>query len=384
MEQNNEGNAVVARDATEWQKKKAHQDVMARLSEVSGYYAMEEDYDQYPVRQWHAVELSIDELKEIMARENTTEIVYMIYRYGEMVKERGYGSVLPPEIQLLIAKRNNFQEVDAYTAYQGFCEEAQDVVLSEWSHERIMLYISLHGFSPDMQRKLWARQDLDEMALHIRYHGLDDGFVKEKFDILQKTQDYSFFYLFIENHELSVVGQKLMLSIVSPKAFSDYTSCYGLWDEVHADLLNLRSVSDILLYFGRHHYLCPKAENVLVRYPDQEKRHELLMSYIKSWKSSTFSPKDHFLTALMKAPELDYEALSKVFVTLPYTDTFLYEEAQEDIALMATGEEAAVLARFESGEPLHIRALTELFFRNEPKWFETYIAKCTAKMCYRY
>ena len=220
MEQNNEGNAVVARDATEWQKKKAHQDVMARLSEVSGYYAMEDDYDQYPVRQWHAVELSIDELKEIMARENTTEIAYMIYRYGEMVRERGYGSVLPPEIQLLIVKRNNFQEVDAYTAYQGFCEEAQDVVLSEWSHERIMLYISLHGFSPDMQRKLWARQDLDEMALHIRYHGLDDGFVKEMFDILQKTQDYSFFYLFIENHELSVVGQKLMLSIVSPKAFS--------------------------------------------------------------------------------------------------------------------------------------------------------------------
>ena len=151
MQQKNEGNAVVAKDATEWQKKKVHQEIMGKLSTVSGYYSTEQDYDQYPVRQWHVTELSEDELKEVMARGSSTEIVYMIYRYGEMVKERGYGSVLPVSIQVLIVKRNKFEEVSAYTAYQGFCEEAQEVILNEWSHEQILRYISQHGLTAGCQ-----------------------------------------------------------------------------------------------------------------------------------------------------------------------------------------------------------------------------------------
>jgi len=384
MQQKNEGNAVVAKDATEWQKKKAHQEIMGKLSTVSGYYSTEQDYDQYPVRQWHVTELSEDELKEVMARGNTTEIVYMIYRYGEMVKERGYGSVLPVSIQVLIVKRNKFEEVSAYTAYQGFCEEAQEVILNEWSHEQILRYISQHGLTAGCQHKLLDRQDKDEIATHIKRHGLDNVLITELFTALRNSDDYSFFYLFIENHELPVLGQKLMLETVSSKAFSNYISCYGLWDVVHADLLNDRSVQDIILYFERHHYICPEAENLLACYPDKEKRHELLSAYVKNWKNTHFLPQDHFLSALIKAPELDYEVMSKVFIGLPYTDTFLYEEAQEDIELMAKGDENAVMARFESGEPLHIRALTELFYRNEPKWFEAYIAQCTGRICYRY
>lgn len=384
MKQENEGNAAVAQAASEWQKKRAHQEIMAKLSTVTGYYSMEQDYDQYPVRQWNGTELPEDVLKEVMERGDTTEIVYMIYRYGEMIRERGYGSVLPVSIQILIVKRNNFEEVDAYTAYQGFCEEAQEIILSEWSHERILHYVSQHGLAPSMQRKLLVRQDKDEIAAHIKHHGLDNILVAAILTELQISGDYTLFYLFIENHELPIVGQRLMLSAVNSKAFSDYISCYGLWDDVHEDLLRVRPVGDIKLYFERHHYLCPKAEDMLVRFPNHEERHELVMSYIKNWKNSKFFPKDHFLTSLLLAPELDYEALSKVFIALPYTDTFLYEEAQEDIELMAKGDENAVMARFESGEPLHIRALTELFYRNEPKWFEAYIANCTGRICYRY
>lgn len=384
MKQKGEGNVVVEKAATEWQKKKVHQEIMAKLSTVSGYYSMEQDYDQYPVRQWNCTELTESELKEIMERDDVAEIMYMIYRYGEMVKIRGYGSILPVFIQLLIVKRNNLHEVDAYTAYQGFCEEAQEIILKEWSHEQILHYISQHGLAPKAQREMLARQDRDEIATHIKRHGLDNELITAMFTELQTSEDYSFFYLFIQNHELPVLGQKLMLGTVNSRAFSDYISGYGLWNDVHEDLLKVRSVADIKLYFERHHYLCPAAEDMLARWENKEERHDLLMSYIKNWKSTTFAPKDHFLSVLIKAPELDYEILSKVFIALPYTDTFLYEEAQEDIELMAKGDESAIMARLASGEPLHIRALTELFFRNEPKWFEAYIAKCTERLCYLY
>ena len=384
MEQKNAESGFAAQGATEWQNKKAHEEIMAKLSDVSGYYSMEQDYDLYPVRQWNATELKIEELREIMARGDTEEIVYMIYRYAEMVQKREYGSILPSEIQVLIVKRNNSEEVDAYISYQGFCEEAQEIILSEWSHERIMFYISKHGFSLDCQRKLLKRQDKDEIALHIKNHGLDNLLVASMMTELQESGDYSFFYMFIENHELPIVGQRLMLGVVSAKTFSDYISCYGLWEDVHPDMLKMRDFADIKLYLERHHFLSPEAEDLLVRWPNKEERHELIMAYIKNWKGHNFLPKDHFLSALMKAPELDYEALAKVLIGLPYTDTFLYEEAQEDIELMAKGKRTAVWARIKSGKPLYIRALAELFFRNKPKWFEAYIANCTEQHCYLY
>lgn len=375
-----DGNPAVAQGAAEWEKKKSYADIIARLSKVGGHYSMEEDYDLYPVRQWNSTELSLEELKAIIAHGYTADIAYMIYRYAMMAEERGNGAILPPEIQMALVERNNPDEIEAYISHQGFCAEAQDFILDNWSEESMVCYLSRHGLEPLQQKKLMASNCAEALRVHIQHHGLCDEILEQKFEELKNNGDYSFFYLFINNHELPVVGQLMMLQIVQPQAFADYIARYGLWDDVHVDLLKYRSVDEVKLYLTQHHYLCPAAEDGLVRWKNTVERHELTMSYINYWKNRTFVPSDHFLTALLKAPELDYEAISSVLNSLPYSEMFI----DDDVALMVHGSADEVLARIDSGEPLYIRALTELFFRNEPQWLEAYLTKCTERLCYLY
>lgn len=85
---------------------------------------------------------SVAQLKQILKRGNHQEILLMIHRYGHLGPSERYvldcpfcphhdmlfGDILPAEIQVLIAKRGNMEEISAYLSYQNFGSAAQKIL----------------------------------------------------------------------------------------------------------------------------------------------------------------------------------------------------------------------------------------------------------------
>lgn len=88
---------------------------------------------------------SLNQLKQILKRGNHQEILLMIHRYGHLGPseryvldcpfcphfdhhDRLFGDILPEEIQVLIAKRGNMEEISAYLSYQNFGSAAQKIL----------------------------------------------------------------------------------------------------------------------------------------------------------------------------------------------------------------------------------------------------------------
>lgn len=77
-----------------------------------------------------------------------------------------------------------------------------------------------------------------------------------------------------------------------------------------------------------------------------------------------------FLWALFTVRPLEYDLLTECFLKLTYP----YRIVEEDVKLMQNGSHQEVMERIEAGT-LDDKALTALFFRNNPSEFEAYLDK---------
>ena len=383
-----------AQCAAEWRERQEHEAIMAKISQVKGYYVVDYGdavYGGGPYMTWKECTLSLDELWQIMKRSQSDEIMALIDRYNHAVSKENLQNgrhlpyfSLPEEIQEEIAFRGVPEEINAYLAVQGFGAKGQDVILNRGNHDEIMNYVSKHGLLLEQQRKLLERGDEEEIRMHISRHGLAQEILDEKLNEVEKTGDCSFFYKFIDLHELPIEEQKKMLCIVPEWAILDYFNKYGLWNEAHITLLLHCPKEVVKIYFQKHHYLCPEAEDVLATLRVKEVREELVDAYMHWWKrgNGCFLPQDHFLSALLKEPEANHDAIAHLLVNMPYSSCFIDENVEQDMELVKNGSDEELQTRIDAGQPMHIRAFSELFFERDSKFFTDYMAKCAKAGCY--
>lgn len=364
-------NKCVAQGAAAWQEKETREQVMRDLESVHGYVDSYFQINGY-VYVWAIQELPHTRAIEIAERGNHDEIMFMIHQYGKAncpPEKRSFlreirNCILPEKVQVIIAQRNNPEEMNAYCSYQGFDKLAQGVILDRGDHSELMRYMERHGFDALHQRQLRKRGNAEEINLHIRKHGWADELLEEMFDGLGKGNQESLreYHTYISLRELPVKYQHRMLREVLTPEFQAYVDKYGLWKDTHADLAEYRLMSEVRYYLARHPYLDYGGASVLAR----KGTHEDKMFYL----DCPYCDINGFLWAMFKVRPLDYEALTSCFLRISCP----FDEKKEDIELMKNGSHEEVMKRIAVGK-LGNRALTALFFRNNRKEFETYLDK---------
>lgn len=364
-------NKCVAQGAAAWQEKETREQVMRDLESVHGYVDSYFQINGY-VYVWAIKELPHTRAIEIAERGNHDEIMFMIHQYGKAncpPEKRSFlreirNCILPEKVQVIIAQRNNPEEMNAYCSYQGFDKSAQGVILDRGDHSELMRYMERHGFDALHQRQLRKRGNAEEINLHIRKHGWADELLEEMFDGLGKENQESLreYHTYISLRELPVKYQHRMLREVLTPEFQAYVDKYGLWKDTHADLAEYRLMSEVRYYLARHPYLDYGGASVLAR----KGTHEDKMFYL----DCPYCDINGFLWAMFKVRPLDYEALTSCFLRISCP----FDEKKEDIELMKNGSHEEVMKRIAVGK-LGNRALTALFFRNNRKEFETYLDK---------
>ena len=372
-------NSAVVQGAKQFNDQLKHEEIMKKLDGVRGYqyviYGGDDDYNDGPYVCWHDGKLPPEDLTEIMNRARHDEIMYMIYRYNNAVdyenQQKGHCPCyfsLPEEIQEMLAKRNNREEIDAYLEKQGFGAKGQDVILKRGDHEEILSYVRRHGLLSEQQKKLLKRNNLEEIEEHIRHHGLCDDLLDGIFKEVQ-AGNMTAYQNFIDLHELPVKYQKKMLEIADAEMFSHYIHHYGLWEDAHEMLVKTRSDDDIKQYICRHRYLSALAENALVA----KRNTELNTLYVECKYNSGSDTR--FLVCLLRQRPLDYASITRALLAVKAKryDSDLYAT---DAKIMKDGTRKQVLERIAKPERLTIRCLSLLFFRNEPDLFEAYLDTC--------
>ncbi len=358
-------NKYVAQGAAAWQEKETHSRIMQELSQV---YGKEDSYFQINgyFRYWSVKLLEPKRAKEIAQRGNHDEIMYMIHQYGKsicseqkrMYLQKVHEPVMPDEVQVIIAKRNNPEEMSAFLQYWGFGADGQDVVLERNDHNELLHYVSLHGLLPRQQHKLRELGYADVFDLHIQKHGLCSDLLNEIFQKLENG-DTTDFYHFIHLHELPVTHQVKMVQVVNSSEFKAYVDLYGLWNDVHGHILEYRSMNDTLYYISKHHFLEENAERIFASRALPQGR--------KLYLKVKAGDKRPFIKQLLRIRPLDYETLTDAFIDLDIsgnTDT-------EDMTLMRNGSHEAVMERVtDTSRPLSRQVFIALFFRNNTDEFE--------------
>lgn len=374
-----------APDVKEWRERQLHDSIMEKIASVKG--AQEVDYSG-PYVSWVEKTLPLADLLMILKRGHHDEILALINAYNHAVSyeeqqktgRNGYLS-MPEEIQELIAKRGDKEEIDAYLACQGFGEKGQKVILERGNHDEILAYVARHGLLENEQRELLKRRNEAEISTHISHHGLADQLVSEMIDDIYRDEDCRLYDVFVAHHELPIFAQKMILNLLKDEVVIGYFSRYGFGNEVHTTLLK-RSQEVIVAYLQRHHYLCPEAEDKLATLSDKIKRKNLIKAYIANWKNGSFVSDDHFLSALLKDWEENRDAVSNILLQLPYTESFMRDEFAQDRALIEEGRDEELIERFKNGKPLHIRLFSSLFFERSEACIKAYMVHCTKDVYY--
>ncbi len=261
-----------------------HLDIMDELSKVKGKegsYFHINGYYHY----WHVEgNLGKERLIEVARRQNHEELMLMIRKYGEAAPYPNwnehkccnpyYGEHhLPDEVQEIIAERCNDEELEMFTRFEGFGLAGQRKFYQASSHEQRMRYLKRHGFDPEIQDKLRADGNREEIELHISRHGMHFGWEKGVIE----SDDSERFRHCVGLHEFSIEGQRLMCQRVKEDDFLFYIERWGLWNETHDALIKYRSYREIEAYIRRHRFLAYEGERVLI---SRSGYHELRMLYI--------------------------------------------------------------------------------------------------------
>jgi len=355
----------------EWIERLKHEEIMRKLSGIRGYET-QSNCDYGYCMNWKVDAPSVNELQEIVERGNKEEILYLIHQYGKALPPktpprgctacnggRWEITVIPEEIQELIAKRGVPVEMAAFVSYYGFGEKGQNVILGRANHEEIMWYVDQHGLLLEQQRKLFKRGNKDEINLHLLRHGMHDVLINEMFSSIQQENSKELFYQCIKGPEFSVANQIKMLNIVNHKEFSAYITEHGLWEDVHEELVNKRSEEEVRLYIIRHRYLSPKAARKFIEKTDTSGR----LFFMKNAISGIYFAMD----ALLSTKPCDLEALEYGFKNYQY---YANDEDFDEQDLMLNGTENQVLEYIRNNRYLRMKSWATLFFRGELSLFK--------------
>ena len=367
--QKSTSNKFVAQGAEAWQEKEIHDQIISDLNDVWGKQDSYFQINGY-VYAWYVKVLPETRLLEIVNRGRHDEIMYMIKRYQQAncpPEKRSFlhkvqRTTLPESVQQAIARRNNMEEMDSFLSYEGFGPAGQSVILQRNNHAEIMNYLQRHGFDAQHIRQLFARNNMEEIALQTQKHGWPDEVMDEMFADLEHKLSKGLwgYYLYISHREFSEKYQKKMLMVVATKEFEAYVDKYGLWNNLHQDLITYRNMPEVHYYLERHPYLNYWGCLALA----QKGSHNDKMFYISVLRT----PSNDFLWAMFKVKPLDYEALSACFLKVFPSDN----ENMNDIELMKNGTHEQVMFRIRQ-KKLGNRALAALFFRNNQAEFEEYL-----------
>lgn len=258
-----------------------HIEIMEELNKLKCYFktVCVEDYDGI----FYCDELVNNMLRpadalQIAKRQKHDEILLMIKKYGQMyqtVREHddySHAPVLSDDVQVIIAQRNNAQEMHTYLAYLGFGEPAQHIIVDRGDHDELMYYIERHGFVPEVQKKLWARGNKEEISLHLLKHGLCSELEAELLDD-GNPENFKFW---VSRRYLSEERQKKLLESGSSEIFYAYIARHDFSYCFEELLIEKRSTQEIMDYISMKHRLnCDGVRKLLERGD-----HNLIMHYI--------------------------------------------------------------------------------------------------------
>lgn len=254
-----------------------HIEIMEELKSLKCHIesSWEEDYEGYPYCSYRLLENKLTDERAIMIarRQKHDEILLMIQKYGEMYavvsqyNRYSYSSrslVLPVEVQVIIAERNNPEEMKAFLAYMGFGEEGQNVVISRGKHDELMYYIERHGFTPEMQKKLWQRGNMEEIALHFHKHCFCPELISKWFRLYQNHQDILFaIHWYGEQHKTLPEDVQVMIAQRNnPEETEAFLSYMGFGEKGQSIVIGRGNHDELMSYIRRHGFT-PKMQKML-------------------------------------------------------------------------------------------------------------------------
>lgn len=323
---------------------------------------------------------------EIAQRQNHDEILLMIQKYVEMyqrMRAKKEFPILSDDVQVIIAQRNNAQEMRTYLSYLGFGESAQHVIVDRGDHDELMYYIERHGFVPEVQKKLWERDNKEEISLHLLKHGLCQELEAKLLD----DGNLENFKFWISLRHLPEGRQKKLLESGSSEFFYAYIARHNFsycFDEL---LIEKRSTQEVMDYLSKNHFLTSRGICKLLKKGD----HDLIMhyisflnwsnvnSFIREFNASGRKNDEELVAAHKKLSRYAYSHFQKNLIQKgdvsafvcsldkrldPETEKFLAKEGCHDIIM-------AYIERY----PLEMYALREFFNRNNPEEAAFYCQK---------
>ena len=355
----------------EWCEHLKHEEVMKKLSSIRGYQSQVNCGYGYCVC-WNVDTPKVEELREIVERGVIEEILYLIHQYGRALppKEKPRGctacnggawevTVIPEEIQEMIAKRGVSVEMAAFVSYYGFGAKGQDVILERANHNEIMWYLSHHGLLLEQQRRLLKRGDKDEITIHILRHGLHEAILDEMFQKMENGECIDLFYQCIDGQEFSVKNQIKMLNVVGKDEFRAYVSRYGLWEEAHKELVEKRPKKDVRFYVLQHHYLSREAA---FKYLEKSVTDERIF-FMKNAISGVYFA----MQKLMATKPYDFAAIEFGFGNYDYKPS---DENAKEQNLMKHGTEDQVLRYVKTNRFMRMKSWSVLFYRGNWSLFK--------------
>ncbi len=355
----------------EWSEQLKHDEVMEKLSRIRGY-EKQVTCDYGYCMQWFVDAPKVEVLREIVARGVIEEILYLIHQYGRALppqtppkgcsacnEGKWTVTVMPEEIQEMIAKRGLTVEMAAFVSYYGFGAKGQDVILKRGNHDEIMWYLEKHGLLLEQQRKLFKRGNKDEIALHLSRHGMHDALLDEMFEGMKDGKNLDLFHQCVKGPEFSVKYQKKMLAIAKSPEFEAYVTRHGLWEEAHEELVEKRSDREVRFYIIKHHYLSSKASAKYIERGGTSDR----MFFMKNAINGVYFA----MEVLLKHKPYDYDALDYGFEHYEY---HRFETDIDELNMMHEGLETQVIEYVENKRNLKMKSWAALYYRCDRKLFE--------------
>lgn len=250
-----------------------HIKIMERLAKLDCHFERMEAEDSEGIFYYDNLichELPAAEALEIAQRQNHDEILLMIQQYSKMYQyikgynKSSYTPVLSYDVQVIIAQRNNAQEMHTYLSYLGFGEPAQHIIVDRGDHDELMYYIERHGFVPEVQKKLWERGNRDEISLHFRKHGLCPELVSEYFKHNRNHDDLLFIiHHYGQQHKaLPDDVQVIIAQCNDTEEIRTYLSYMGFGGPAQ-DVVVSRGDHDELMYYIERHGFVPEVQKKL-------------------------------------------------------------------------------------------------------------------------
>ncbi len=203
------------------------------------------------IQSFKSLVLSEEEMLQIIARKDYTEINALIFKISKISREVDKKCItyLPSAVQCAIINIGDRN------------------LIFDLMHES-----ELH---PEAQILIDKRNQDDEIRFMIEKNTIVDDLQ------VSWVSDLPKFYLHINQKEFAVAAQIKMNQTSCSTEFRNYVNKFGLWETAHLSLLESRNDDDISYYLARHQHLSSEA----LGYAHKNKSRSFLINYFKLAKS---------------------------------------------------------------------------------------------------